>query len=129
MTAATQPLTKENLAATLTVGDVAAKAGISANAVRLYERHGVITAFRTAGNARRFTIDAVCRIKLARAGQRVGLTLRESADLLADIPLADPDLDKWVAAGRRLVDEGHSRIRELESTVEGFRNLEFLRSS
>ncbi|MBL0885667.1 MerR family transcriptional regulator [Myceligenerans indicum] len=128
MTTATAPLTKETLAMTLTVGEVAAKAGVSPNTVRLYERHGVLTAFRTSGGARRFTVDAVCRIKLARAGQRVGLTLRESADLLADIPLAEPDLDRWIAAGRRLIEEGHSRIRELESAVEQFSSLDFLRS-
>lgn len=123
-----ETLTKETLTATLTVGEVAAQAGVSPNTVRLYERNGVISGARTAGNARRFTIDAVCRIKLAKAGQRVGLTLRESAAILADIPPAEPDVRKWTAAGARLVEEGKARIRELEAVVDEYRSLDFLRS-
>lgn len=44
---------------------------MTANAVRFYERYGVISAHRNSGNARRFTVDAVCRIRLALAAQRV----------------------------------------------------------
>ncbi|MFI7709019.1 MerR family DNA-binding transcriptional regulator [Nonomuraea sp. NPDC049480] len=48
--------------ALLTVGQVARAAGVTANAVRFYERYGVITGHRNSGNARRFTVDAICRI-------------------------------------------------------------------
>ncbi|WP_340682026.1 MerR family transcriptional regulator [Amycolatopsis coloradensis] len=116
------------LDARLTVSEVASKAGVSANAVRYYERYRVITAERTAGNARRFTIDAICRIRLAVAAQRVGLSLAESAEILAEIPPMSPDLEQWSRAGQRLIDAGQARIAELTSVVDEYRTLEFLRS-
>ncbi|RSM73970.1 transcriptional regulator [Amycolatopsis sp. WAC 01375] len=114
--------------ARLTVSEVASKAGVSANAVRYYERYRVITAERTAGNARRFTIDAICRIRLAVAAQRVGLSLAESAEILAEIPPMSSDLGQWSRAGRRLVDAGQARIAELAAVVDEYRTLDFIRS-
>ncbi|EME52567.1 MerR family transcriptional regulator [Amycolatopsis decaplanina] len=120
--------TRTPLDARLTVSEVARKARVSANAVRYYERYGVITAERTAGNARRFTVDAICRIRLAVAAQRVGLSLAESAEILAEIPPMSPDLEQWARAGQRLVDAGQARIAELASVVDEYRTLDFLRS-
>ncbi|MEV7548105.1 MerR family transcriptional regulator [Amycolatopsis sp. NPDC089917] len=115
------------LDAHLTISEVASRAGVSANAVRYYERYHVITAERTKGNARRFTVDAICRIRLAVAAQRVGLSLAESADILAEIPPMSPDLGKWSNAGQRLIDAGQARIAELTTVVDEYRTLEFLR--
>jgi MerR family redox-sensitive transcriptional activator SoxR len=115
--------------ASLTVGQVARAAGVTANAVRFYERYGVISGYRNSGNARRFTVDAICRIKLALAAQRVGITLKESADILAGVPPLSPDLDQWVAAGEELVRIGRVRISELQATVNTLESLEFLRSA
>ncbi|GAA0939617.1 MerR family transcriptional regulator [Nonomuraea longicatena] len=112
--------------ADLTVGQVARAAGVTPNAVRFYERYGVIRGYRSSGNARRFTVDAICRIKLALAAQRVGITLRESADILAEIPPLSQDLDLWVAAGDELVRIGHARINELQETVNDLAALAFL---
>ncbi|MBB5858138.1 MerR family transcriptional regulator [Amycolatopsis umgeniensis] len=112
--------------ARLTIGEVASRAGVSANAVRYYERYRVITAERTAGNARRFTVDAICRIRLAVAAQRVGLSLAESAKILAEIPPMSSDLEKWSQAGQRLIDAGRARIAELTTVVDEYRTLGFL---
>ncbi|RSN61033.1 transcriptional regulator [Amycolatopsis sp. WAC 04182] len=111
----------------LTVSEVANRAGVSANAVRYYERYRIITAERTAGNARRFTIDAICRIRLAVAAQRVGLSLAESAEILAEIPPMSADLEKWTRAGQRLIDAGQARIAKLTSVVDEYRTLAFIR--
>ncbi|MET9066189.1 MerR family transcriptional regulator [Streptosporangium sandarakinum] len=115
--------------ASLTVGQVAAAAGVTANAVRFYERYGVITGHRNSGNARRFTVDAICRIKLALAAQRVGLTLKESADILAGIPPLSRELEQWVAAGEELVRIGRARVDQLQATVNELATLDFLQST
>lgn len=112
----------------LGIGEVARRANVSANAVRHYERYGVVTSERTSGNARRFGIDAICRIKLAVAAQGVGLTLAESAAILADIPPMCPDTERWAAAGERLVEAGKERIATLSSLVEEYADTGFLRS-
>jgi MerR family redox-sensitive transcriptional activator SoxR len=48
--------------ASLSVGEVAELAGVAPSAVRFYEKHGLVTAVRTSGNARRFGEEASCRI-------------------------------------------------------------------
>ncbi|MDN3262030.1 MerR family transcriptional regulator [Streptomyces sp. CSDS2] len=111
---------------TLTVGQVARAAGVTANAVRFYESYGVVSAHRNGGNARRFTVDAICRIRLARAAQRVGITLKESADILSGIPPLCPDPDRWAAAGEELVRMGRERISRLQETVNELSTLGFL---
>ncbi|RBQ16761.1 transcriptional regulator [Spongiactinospora rosea] len=116
----------ETSQALLTVGQVARAAGVTANAVRFYERYGVISGYRSSGNARRFTVDAICRIKLALAAQRVGITLKESADILAGIPPLSHDLDEWAGAGEKLVRIGHARIARLQATVSELATLDFL---
>ncbi|GAA3681875.1 hypothetical protein GCM10022224_052710 [Nonomuraea antimicrobica] len=120
--------TTEHLARSLTVGEVARAAGVTANAVRFYERYGVISGHRSSGNARRFSIDAVCRIRLALAAQRVGITLKESAGILSRIPQLSPDLGQWAAAGEELVRIGRTRISELQATVNELATLDFLQS-
>lgn len=72
--------------------------------------------------------SVVCRVKFARAAQRVARTLKEGAEILAEIPPMCPDLEKWTQAGQRLVTAGQERITELESTVDEFRTFAFLRS-
>ncbi|MER7704263.1 MerR family transcriptional regulator [Kitasatospora sp. NPDC097605] len=114
--------------ATLTVGQLAMAAGVTPNAVRFYERYGVISGYRSSGNARRFTVDAICRIKLALAAQRVGITLKESAGILAGIPPLSRDLDGWVAAGEELVRIGRARVSQLHATVNELATLEFLQA-
>jgi MerR family transcriptional regulator, redox-sensitive transcriptional activator SoxR len=120
---------REASQASLTVGQVAGAAGVTANAVRFYERYGVITGHRNSGNARRFTVDAICRIKIALAAQRVGITLKESADILAGIPPLSRDLQQWVAAGEELVRIGRARVDQLQATVNELATLDFLQNT
>lgn len=101
---------------TCTVGAVARESGVTESAVRFYERQGLVTAGRTAGNQRRFANDAACRIKLARVAQRVGLTVSEIRDLFAELPV-DPGPADWEIVGARLAAEAERRIVELRAAL------------
>lgn len=119
---------QDTLPVSLTISQVADSAGVTANAVRFYERYGIVTAHRTSGNARRFSIDAVCRIKLAKAAQRVGLTLKESSEILTEIPPLCPDIELWSEASNRLVAVAEERIRELQAVASEYSTPDFLES-
>ena len=101
----------------LTVGVVAAGSGVAASAVRFYEEHGVIRAVRTSTNQRRFDDSAVPRIQLAKLAQRIGLTVREIADLFAHLP-RDPACADWSRVADHLVAEAHSRMTDLTLHLE-----------
>ena len=65
------------------IGRFAAAAGVSVDAVRFYERRGVLRpAPRTAGGFRTFNDDDLDRVRLARQLQGLGLTVEEVVDAL-----------------------------------------------
>lgn len=107
--------------ATLTVRDVAVDGGVAASAVRFYEKYGVITALRTSGNQRRFDESASCRIKVAKLAQRVGLTVREIAEVFADLP-PEPGPEDWDQIADVLVKEAETRTAELRARLADMRS-------
>src|SRR3954453_6431907 len=106
---------------TRSVGDVAAESGVAASAVRFYEQHGVITAIRTPGGQRRFDDSAACRIKVAKVAQRVGLTVREIADVCTALP-AGPQPQDWDRLATVLIEEAESRTAALRAHLDVLRS-------
>ena len=69
--------------ATLTIGDVAAQTGLTPDALRYYERLGLIERPpRTAGGFRSYGPGVVGRVRFVKQAQRQGWTLAEIRDLL-----------------------------------------------
>ncbi len=67
----------------MTVAVLARRTGVSTDSVRYYERLGLLPEPpRTASGYRRFNEDAVDRLHFIQGAQRLGLRLREIADLL-----------------------------------------------
>jgi DNA-binding transcriptional MerR regulator len=67
----------------LRVGELAAAAGIAPDTVRYYERAGLLPAPpRTASGYRAYDEDALERLRFIQGAQRLGLRLRDIADLL-----------------------------------------------
>lgn len=110
MTSTTLPVS------TLTVSELAAATGVAPSAVRFYDKHGVIHAARTSGNQRRFDDSAACRIPVAKLAQRVGLSVREIAELFAALP-PDPGPEDWAVIGERLVTEAEARVEDLKAQL------------
>jgi MerR family redox-sensitive transcriptional activator SoxR len=106
---------------TRSVRDVAAESGVAPSAVRFYEEHGLITAIRTAGDQRRFDASAGCRIRVARVAQRVGLTVREIAEIFDDLP-ADPAPQDWGRVAETLIAEAEARTAALRSQLDEMRS-------
>ena len=72
------------LAAPLTIGQVAAQADVAVDTVRYYERAGLLPApARTSGEHRRYGNATLDRLLFIRGAQRLGLRLAEIRELLA----------------------------------------------
>lgn len=68
----------------LRVAELGAAVGVSADTVRYYERAGLLPAApRTASGYRAYDLTAVDRLKFIQGAQRLGLQLKDIADLLA----------------------------------------------
>ena len=80
----------------LPIGEVAARSGVAASALRFYEADGLLSAERSPGGRRMFPRHVLRRVAFIRVAQRVGLSLDEIADALAKLP-ADraPTAREW----------------------------------
>lgn len=68
----------------LNIGEAARRLGVSTAALRLYERKGLLpTTTRSSGGYRQFSQDDLRRIRIVRSARRLGLSLRQIAQLLA----------------------------------------------
>ncbi len=107
----------------LTVGEVAARSGVSVPTVRYYEERGLIASTRTAGNQRRFPRSVLRRVAVVAAAQRVGLSLDQVRAAMADLP-ADraPNRREWTAMSRawsRMVQRRIDELTALQSDLDG----------
>jgi len=103
----------------LSIGEVARRSGLAASAVRFYERTGLVAAERTAGGQRRFRRDVLRRIAFIRVAQRVGLSLEEIAEALADLP---SDRAPTRADWRRMTGGWRERLDERIALLEALRS-------
>ena len=67
------------------IGRVAETVGVSVDAVRLYERMGLVRSERTQNGYRDFAGEAVTILKLVRQAQGLGFSLREIGVVLAGL--------------------------------------------
>lgn len=66
-----------------TIGELASRTGLTPDALRYYERRGVMApARRTHGGFRLYTNDAIARVQFIKQAQTHGLTLAEIRELL-----------------------------------------------
>lgn len=107
----------------LTPGEVARRAGVAVSALHFYEREGLITATRTAGNQRRYERSVLRRVAFVRVSQRVGISLTEIREVLATLPDDRvPTKADWTRLSRRwrtALDERISALERLRDDLDG----------
>ena len=100
----------------LTIGELSARSGVSASALRFYEREGLIESRRTDGNQRRYTPVTLRRVALIQAGKSAGIPLERIHGALATLPSAKaPTKRDWERLSRSWRAELDERIRTLEA--------------
>lgn len=107
---------------TLTIGQLAERAGVATSAIRFYEEKGLVQSTRTTGNQRRYEQSTLRRVAFVRAAQRVGLSLEEVAEALATLPdHRTPTKADWHRISREWkprLEEQIRRIRLLEQRLD-----------
>jgi MerR family redox-sensitive transcriptional activator SoxR len=101
----------------LTIGQIAARAGVATSTLRYYEDEGlVLPALRTDGNRRLYHREALRRIAFIRSAQRVGLGLAEIRAALAQLPDGrTPTVADWSRLSATWRGRLDAQIRLLES--------------
>jgi MerR family transcriptional regulator, redox-sensitive transcriptional activator SoxR len=107
--------------AELTVGELAARSGVTVSALHFYERQGLIGSRRTGGNQRRYRRDALRRVALIRVAQRVGIPLAHIRAALAGLPDSrTPTRSDWQRLSHDWQAELDQRIHRLQQLRDQF---------
>jgi MerR family redox-sensitive transcriptional activator SoxR len=72
----------------LTIGEMVARTGVAASALRFYEAEGLIFAVRSSGGQRRYSRDMLRRVAVVKVAQRLGLSLEEVRSAFELLPAA-----------------------------------------
>jgi MerR family redox-sensitive transcriptional activator SoxR len=100
----------------LTIGEVAARSGVAASALRFYEESGLIASRRTDGNQRRYERATLRRIAFIQAGKAAGIPLKRIGAALATLPSERaPTRDDWERLSSGWREDLDRRIATLEA--------------
>jgi MerR family transcriptional regulator, redox-sensitive transcriptional activator SoxR len=112
---------QEHVAKELTVGEVAKRSGVAVSAIHFYESRGLIKAWRTSGNQRRYPREVLRRVAVIKAAQRVGIPLAAIHEALASLPeKRTPTAEDWgelSARWRSALDERINRLIKLRDDL------------
>jgi MerR family transcriptional regulator, redox-sensitive transcriptional activator SoxR len=101
----------------LTIGELAARTGLSVSAIRFYETKGLVHAFRSSGGQRRFLRSDIRRLSFALIAQQLGFTVPQIAEELARLPEGrTPTQADWQRISKGVRKALDARIAALEKT-------------
>jgi MerR family redox-sensitive transcriptional activator SoxR len=89
---------------TLSIGEVAARAGVRTSSIRYYESVGVLPEPERAAGQRRYTTEVLDRLRFVDVAQRAGFSLAEIRELLEGADSGRASASLQALAQRRLPD-------------------------
>ncbi len=103
--------------ATMKIGEVARRAGVSVDTVRFYERRGILPpAPRRASGYRMYSEATTQRIGFARTLQSLGLSLDEIVEMLAAVDAGTATCENQQFRIESVVQRIDAKLRELRAT-------------
>ncbi len=107
----------------ITIGDLAARTGLSVSAIRFYEGRGLIEPFRSSGGQRRFLRSDIRRLSFIRIAQTLGLSIEEIGTELRKLPhQRTPTASDWAKisrAMRAMLDERIALLQRTRDRLDG----------
>jgi MerR family transcriptional regulator, redox-sensitive transcriptional activator SoxR len=107
----------------ISIGDLAARTGLSVSAIRFYEARGLIQPFRSSGGQRRFLRSDIRRVSFIRIAQQLGLSIEGIAAELAKLPQQrTPTAADWarISRGMRaMLDERIAALTRTRDLLDG----------
>ncbi|MCW4459926.1 MerR family transcriptional regulator [Microbacterium sp. MPKO10] len=103
----------------LSIGAVAAAAGVTPRVVRYYEQSGLLASERTAGGQRRYPESAIERVEFIQHLIRAGLTTEVIRDQLSCVNsrVATPDTIEKLRAQREHIARRAAELNSMEQRI------------
>ena len=97
--------------ASMSIGEVAERTGLSVSAIRFYETEGLVFPSRNSGGQRRFLRSDIRRLSFVLIAQQLGFSIEQIRDSLQGLPdHRTPTQRDWSRLSRSFRDELQGRI-------------------
>ncbi len=107
----------------ISIGQLAARTGMTVSAIRFYEAEGLIHPERNAGGQRRFLRSDIRRLSFVMIAKQFGFSLGEIKQTLAGLPQGrTPTKEDWAAIGqgfRAALDARIDTLERLRDNLDG----------
>ena len=100
--------------ATLTIGQIAKRAGLNASAIRFYEAHGLLPEPPRVSGQRRYGDDTLARLAVIDVAKRAGFTLDDIRALLNANDAGQPAHEQLQALAQRKLPDVEELIERAE---------------
>jgi MerR family transcriptional regulator, redox-sensitive transcriptional activator SoxR len=100
---------------TLTIGEVAQRAGIRTSAIRYYESVGVLPAAQRINGIRRYDTSVFERLTIIQMAQQAGFSVSEMWTLFNGFATETPVSDRWQQLARQKLVEVEALIRHAQA--------------
>jgi MerR family transcriptional regulator, redox-sensitive transcriptional activator SoxR len=100
--------------ATLSIGEVAARAGVNISAIRYYERNGLLPEPERESGQRRYTDATIRRLGTIDVAKRAGFSLAEVRTLLDSVDGGAPAHEQLRALAERKLPDVEALIRRAQ---------------
>lgn len=105
------------------IGDLAARTGLSVSAIRFYEKKGLIQPDRNSGNQRRYEGADIRRLSFILIAQQIGLTIEQIKEVMESLPDGrTPTKADWSRISRRFrktLDERIAMMERMRDNLDG----------
>ncbi len=98
---------------TLSIGEVARRAGVRASTIRYYEEVRLLPEPERVGGKRRYDEEVLRHLALIKAAKRAGFTIAEIRTLLRSFPAEVGAPERWRALASRKLEEVKELVAEL----------------
>jgi MerR family transcriptional regulator, redox-sensitive transcriptional activator SoxR len=106
----------------LLIGEVARRAGLSASALRYYERAGLLPPPARLSRRRIYESKILGRIRIILLARKAGFTVKETKTFLSGFPMDIRPAERWRALAERKLaelDAEMARLKAMKSILNG----------
>jgi MerR family transcriptional regulator, redox-sensitive transcriptional activator SoxR len=89
----------------MSIGSLARKTGLAASAIRYYEKAGVLPKPARLSGQRRYSVEAIGRLRMIRIARESGFTIAETRTFLNGFSASTPPAARWRSLAKRKLDE------------------------
>jgi MerR family redox-sensitive transcriptional activator SoxR len=97
----------------MTIGEVARQSGLTASAIRFYEKAGVLPKPVRSGGQRRYDRTILERLIVLERAKNCGFSLAEARRLFHGFPDATPPSERWQTLARKKIAELDALARQV----------------